>query len=265
MGRDEHPGEIAGWGPVLASVARKVAGQQRRAPWRFAVVDDEGQLLFDGITRRRPRVDAPNAQPVQGGAVELHVPRSLLSDPSAAVEHPEWSGVLADLAGQYAEQRPIEQDPAARFAGRPLRRRNQIAFQRCLFAGCRRPASECDIDHRHEHSRHGRTDEWNTGPNCRHDHRLKTTGGWRLVRRDEFTFVWISPLGRRHIVRTEPVAAPLPEPIPRRLPPELKPPDDPDPPEIFESTTARGKPLLSSATAATRAATISSAVDPPPF
>jgi hypothetical protein len=49
------------------------------------------------------------------------------------------------------------------------------------------------------------------------------------------------------------------------VPPELEVPDDPDPPVIFEPITARGRPLISSPTAMTRAATSSSAIDPPPF
>jgi hypothetical protein len=221
LGLDEHPGEIAGWGPVPASVARTIAARQRRGQWQFAIVDDEGQHLFDGISRRRPA--AGNAISEGRGIVELHVSVSLLSERDLSLQHPEWAGVLADLADQYAQQRPIEQDPAARFPGRPLRRRMQIRFQRCLFAGCRRPAVDCDADHRKDYARGGRTDAENIAPGCRHDHELKTTGGWRLVRKDERTFVWISPLGSRHTVVIDPVAPPLPEPEPREQPPEFVP------------------------------------------
>ncbi len=54
LGLDDHPGEIAGWGPVGAPLARDLANRQHGAEWRFAIVDDDGQWHFDGITRRRP-------------------------------------------------------------------------------------------------------------------------------------------------------------------------------------------------------------------
>jgi hypothetical protein len=271
LGVVNEPGEIAGWGPVSASVARTVVVRQRNSEWRFAVVDDEGQLLFDGITRRRPTLestadaDGGTAQ-ARGGIVELHAPLALL-DPAVAEQHPAWARLLTDLATQYAEQRPIDQDPTARFAGRPLRRRTQVSFQRCLFAGCRRPASQCDLDHRHDHARLGRTDEENLEPACPHDHDLKTSRGWRLIRRDENTFVWISPLGRRHVVRREPIAPPLPAPIPRASPPERwQPDDDPDPPPTFQPLTRRGRPLrLPACNDSRRAEAIPAAPDPPPF
>jgi hypothetical protein len=202
LGLDDQPGEIAGLGTIPAGVARSIAARQAKSEWRFAIVDADGQLVFDGITRRRPHRSAGTKPAVRHGIVELHVPLELLTDLSVANRHPEWSSVLTDLAAQYDRQQPIEQDPAARFAGRPLRRRQQSRFQRCLFRGCRRPASDCDLDHRHEHARGGATDEANTGPGCKHDHKLKTSGGWRLVRRDEHTYVWISPLGRKHLVTT---------------------------------------------------------------
>jgi hypothetical protein len=247
-----------------------LAARQRRGEWRFAVVDGDGQLLFDGITRRRPTsepatgANGGTAQ-ARGGIVELYVPLALL-DPAVAGEHPAWARLLTDLATQYAEQRPIDQDPASRFAGRPLRRRTQISFQRCLFAGCRRPASECDLDHRRDHARHGRTDEENLEPACAHDHDLKTARGWRLIRRDTNTFVWISPLGRRHVVHREPIAAPLPAPIPRELPPDNWLPDDPDPPPTFTPFSRRGRPVRPPAPHdSAPAGAIPPALDPPPF
>lgn len=268
LGLDEHPGEVAGWGPVPASVARRIVARQQKAEWRFAVLDGDGQLLFDGITRRRPPRNQTDNQEAQGGIVELHVPRTVLTDCCQSDEHPGWTALLADLAAQYAHQRPIDQDPAARFPGRPLRRRTQIAFQRCIFPGCRRPASECDLDHRRDHSRGGQTEEENLEPGCRHDHQLKTSRGWRLVRRDERTFVWISPLGRRHLVRMEPVAPPLPAPIPRRLPPDLAIPDDElrDLEPSFEARSRRGRPLASKAGAHPATTPTGGAEsDPPPF
>lgn len=52
LGLDEQPGEIPGWGPVIADVARQHA-EQRHGEWRFHVVDD-GKIVAEGTTRRRP-------------------------------------------------------------------------------------------------------------------------------------------------------------------------------------------------------------------
>lgn len=50
----ETPGELAGYGPVVADIARKVAAEQPRAEWRYTVTDDTGRVISNGITRRRP-------------------------------------------------------------------------------------------------------------------------------------------------------------------------------------------------------------------
>ncbi|MEE8376685.1 MAG: hypothetical protein V3S26_10240 [Acidimicrobiia bacterium] len=52
-GSDEDPGEILGYGPVIADIARQVAADQHKAEWGYAVVDDSGQVLHNGITNRR--------------------------------------------------------------------------------------------------------------------------------------------------------------------------------------------------------------------
>jgi hypothetical protein len=50
----ESPGELAGYGPVIADIARQVAHEQRDTQWRTRVVDDNGQIIHTGTTRRRP-------------------------------------------------------------------------------------------------------------------------------------------------------------------------------------------------------------------
>jgi hypothetical protein len=52
---NEHPGELAGYGPVISDIARQVAEEQQRCEWRYAVVDTaNGQAIRTGTTRRRP-------------------------------------------------------------------------------------------------------------------------------------------------------------------------------------------------------------------
>ncbi|MFV1960329.1 MAG: DUF222 domain-containing protein [Acidimicrobiia bacterium] len=48
------PGELAGYGPVVADIARKVASGQTGATWQFSVTDNDGNLIASDVTRRRP-------------------------------------------------------------------------------------------------------------------------------------------------------------------------------------------------------------------
>ena len=58
-GLADRSGELAGYGPVIADIARQVTEQQSRAEWRFTVTDSaSGQPLHTGITRRRPAAAA---------------------------------------------------------------------------------------------------------------------------------------------------------------------------------------------------------------
>ncbi len=54
-GLAEHPGELNGYGPVIADVARQVTQQQQDTQWRWTVTDPlTGQPIHNGTTRRRP-------------------------------------------------------------------------------------------------------------------------------------------------------------------------------------------------------------------
>ena len=59
-----QPGEIPGWGPVLADAARQIVATQQDAQWRVTVIDpDTGRPLAAVSTRRRPT--AHPTRPVQ--------------------------------------------------------------------------------------------------------------------------------------------------------------------------------------------------------
>jgi len=54
-GLDEQPGELAGFGPVVADVARQTAGERTDAEWTFTVIDETtGAIVCAGTTGRRP-------------------------------------------------------------------------------------------------------------------------------------------------------------------------------------------------------------------
>ncbi len=218
LGRDERHGELPGWGPVTAGVARAVVARQRRAEWRWVVVDQEGRWMSDGITRRRP-ADTPHTG-VAGGVVEIQIPQNLLTE--LHTEPPRagaWASVIADVAAQHHDRdrraRDLDAHPDRRFPRAGLRRHVQIRDRFCVFRGCRAPARSADQDHTIGHSRGGPTVAHDLGPACRHDHTLKTEGGWDLRQPEPGVFVWISPLGRRYPVRPEPVLPPPVEPVTR--------------------------------------------------
>jgi len=48
LGRDRHPGEVAGWGTVTAEVARTLVATQRGAEWRYALTDPAGSCCWRG-------------------------------------------------------------------------------------------------------------------------------------------------------------------------------------------------------------------------
>jgi hypothetical protein len=52
---NDHPGDLAGYGPVIADIARKVAERETKAEWRYTITNpDTRQVAATGITRRRP-------------------------------------------------------------------------------------------------------------------------------------------------------------------------------------------------------------------
>jgi len=54
-GLAETPGELAGYGPVIADIARQVAERQHGSEWRWTLTDPvTGLPLDNGTTRRRP-------------------------------------------------------------------------------------------------------------------------------------------------------------------------------------------------------------------
>lgn len=51
----EHSGDLAGYGPVVAEIARQTTRAMREAAWSVSVVDDAtGRHVVDGTVRRRP-------------------------------------------------------------------------------------------------------------------------------------------------------------------------------------------------------------------
>ncbi|MEN8237843.1 MAG: DUF222 domain-containing protein [Actinomycetota bacterium] len=50
----DRPGNLAGYGPVIADIARKIADQSHDGEWRYTCVNDIGIPVHTGTTSRRP-------------------------------------------------------------------------------------------------------------------------------------------------------------------------------------------------------------------
>ncbi len=52
---DDNSADLAGYGPVVADIARKVASDNHDSEWRYSVTDPKtGRVVTNGTTRRRP-------------------------------------------------------------------------------------------------------------------------------------------------------------------------------------------------------------------
>jgi hypothetical protein len=70
--------------------------------------------------------------------------------------------------------------------------------RQCRFPGCNRPAEFADIDHRTAFAAGGRTTADNLHCLCRHHHRLKHEGNWRVEPNPDGSQTWTSPTGRQY-------------------------------------------------------------------
>lgn len=95
--------------------------------------------------------------------------------------------------GVTLETSDITYRPGAR-----LRRFVLTRDQHCRFPGCTRPARLDDVDHV-ERWPDGETTAGNLQCLCRHHHRAKHEGGWRVSMTPEGICTWTSPFGRDYV------------------------------------------------------------------
>ena len=142
-GLNNSPGELGGYGPVIADIARQVAEDQTDQSWRYTITDPETGLPVDGgILKRRPN------------------------------------------------QRQ--------------RRITQTLYPTCITPTCRHKATDSDIDHRKAYADGGATSVDNSGPLCRHDHRLKHTHGWTYQPIPGGDHLWTTKLGLKYTTSGKP-------------------------------------------------------------
>ena len=196
-------------------------------------------LLLDMMLTASPSVDPTGVEGGLGairGHVQVTVPATTLAGTTlggaqlngkCAVD-PETAKILAGNAPGFDR---VFLDPITgtvlavdrRFAT-PAQKRYLVARDiRCRFPGCRRPATECDIDHREDWALGGKTDIDNLGAFCESHHALKQAAGWTVVQ---------VPGGRLHF--TAPSGLEYDDDPPPRvmfIPDRVGGPGDADPPE----------------------------------
>ena len=123
LGLDDHPGELPGWGPVDAQESRRLVGRQHAAEWRFAVLDDDGYLIYGGLTRRRPTRRRPPRTPDHRhhpSQPNRRVPRRRCGDPHPGrAAHPvgPQPRPAAGLGGSGGRHRSAVRRPRPRPGG----------------------------------------------------------------------------------------------------------------------------------------------------
>jgi len=213
----DRPGELSGLGPVDPWLARDLAAaaaQNPRTTWCVTVTDEKGHAIGHGCARPETKNRRARAGPgpLPGGAGFTFTPARRDGPPGG---YGTWRlrtlGPGADLiitldplTTQPCDHRFESRghDPGAR-----LRHLSQIRHATCTSPVCRRPAAQCDVEHNTPYEAGGRTCLCNTGPKCRHDHRLKQHPRWRVDQLPDGTFRWTTPAGRTYT--TEPTRYPI--------------------------------------------------------
>jgi hypothetical protein len=188
---DHFPGEIAGFGPVLADLARQAAAQQATtAQWRYTITDPTDH------------------SPVAHGLLDPATVRAAgLRDPSTWPARSPGSAHPRSAAGSASSADP--EDPAAPGYSptAPQKAFVQARDRTCRAPGCTRPAQRCDIDHIVDWAQSHTTTITNLCVLCRRHHRAKHVGRYQ-VRRGFHGIDWTTPRGHRYTVIAEQAPAP---------------------------------------------------------
>jgi hypothetical protein len=163
--------------------------------------------------QQKPAPARPRQTPVpsaQASAPPQHRPAPLASDPASTSEgkagiatwlasiHMKW---FESAGCMHQWQSTAYRPPAG------LQHLIRVRQQACVFPGCRRPASQCDLDHTTPFQRGGLTCECNLAPLCRTHHRTKQAPGWHLTQGQPGIMTWRLPGGRTYQTAGDPYLA----------------------------------------------------------
>ena len=213
-GLADRPGELGGIGPVDPWLARDLAAAAARNPkttWCVTVTDEHGHAVGHGCARPEPK-SSPATRRTRTAAGFTFTPgqpgRPARRLRHLAAAHPRTRAGPDHHPG-FPDHRPLR--PPAQSPGHDpgvtLKHLIQVRHATCTSPVCRRPAAQCDVEHNTPYEAGGRTCRCNTGPKCRHDHRLKQHPKWKVDQLPDGTFRWTTPSGRSYT--TEPTRYPI--------------------------------------------------------
>jgi hypothetical protein len=216
VGLADRPGELAGIGPVDPWLARDLAAAAARNPkttWCMTVTDEHGHAVGHGCARPEPRSHRQRAGPgPPGGTGFTFTPASRDGPPGG---HGSWRlrtpgggpGLIITLESLATDPCDHRHQASGHDPGVTLKHLIQVRHATCTSPVCRRPAAQCDVEHNTPYEAGGRTCRCNTGPKCRHDHRLKQHPKWTVDQLPDGTVRWTTPAGRAYT--TEPTRYPI--------------------------------------------------------
>ena len=212
----DRPGELSGLGPIDPSLTRDLAtaaAQNPKTTWCVTVTDGKGHAIGHGCARPEPKRHRERAGPgSRDGPGFTFTPAGREGPPGGygtwrlrtPGPGPDLIIALESLTTDPCDHRFQSRghDPGVR-----LRHLAQVRHATCTSPLCRRPAAQCDYEHNTPYEAGGRTCLCNTGPKCRHDHRLKQHPKWKVDQLPDGTFRWTTPAGRTYT--TEPTRYPI--------------------------------------------------------
>jgi hypothetical protein len=211
-----RPGELSGLGPVDPWLTRDLAAAAAANPkttWCLTVTDNLGHAVGHGCARPEPRTHRQRAGPGPPGETGFSFTPASRDGPPGGYGSwrlrtpgpgPDLIITLDPVTTDPCDHRheTSRHDPGAR-----LRHLAQVRHATCTSPVCRRPAAQADHEHNTPYEAGGRTCLCNTGPKCRHDHRLKQHPKWKVDQLPDGTFRWTTPSGRTYT--TEPTRYPI--------------------------------------------------------
>jgi hypothetical protein len=215
-GLADRPGELGGIGPVDPWLARdlaRAAAASSKTTWCVTVTDQDGHAVGHGCARPEPRNHGKRAGP--GPPEGTGFTFTLASPDGPPGGYGTWRlrtpgpgpDLIITLESLTTSPCDHRHESSGHDPGVRLKHLIQVRHSTCTSPVCRRPAAQCDVEHNTPYEVGGRTFRCNTGPKCRHDHRLKQHPKWKVDQLPDGTFRWTTPSGRTYT--TEPTRYPI--------------------------------------------------------
>jgi hypothetical protein len=99
---------------------------------------------------------------------------------------------------------PVATGTLARRPTTSQQRQVRAYYPTCVWPGCRHPAVESDIDHRHPWADGGATETHKLAPLSRHHHIVRHNTKWKVEQLPNGDHKWTSPLGHVYIRKRDP-------------------------------------------------------------